>query len=141
MAANLQYKADNVTIVNETTKLLSELSSGYSSVKLLRKTETAQSLLKNHDKVNFLSVPANLKTRTLYYISMTRILLSADESQESEYIEFMMPFQNVLTQIHSSLDLRTINDTAFQNMINGVLYDLRGFASACSSRKMFMVFF
>ncbi|KAJ3206288.1 hypothetical protein HK099_000576 [Clydaea vesicula] len=143
LASNLKFWATNKHIVSRSLSLLSDISSGYSSVKLLRKTETAKIMLVNHTSsyFPFLDEPVNKKSRFQYYAALGRLLLSNDDNLELEFMAFVEPWTVVLNELLNINDLETFRSEKAQNVIEGIFRDLRGFSSSFQSKSNYMMFF
>nr|CAG8525535.1 5131_t:CDS:10 [Entrophospora candida] len=134
IATNLQTWGDSSSIVKQSVTLLNDLAGGYSSVRLLRKIETTQLIVRNHTAKNFsfLNVSDNLRIRMVYYSALSRILFAAEDNIERDFEEFVKPWDDTLKELRSLNSLSTLA---------WIFRDLRGFLSAIQNRKNFLVFF
>lgn len=123
--------------------LLSEISSGYSSVKLLRKTESASYILANHTPASFpfLASKANTRSRIVWYAALGRLLVSQDDTPESDFEEFISPFSGILEELLQMNDFTTFKSEVVRSALDGVMRDLRGLLSSFQSKKQCMLFF
>ncbi|KAL3895977.1 MAG: hypothetical protein SGCHY_004365 [Lobulomycetales sp.] len=143
LATNLKLWADEQLIVDKSLSLLSEISSGYSSVKLLRKTETASYILANHTPqyFPFLSSRVNVRSRIIWYSALGRLLASSDDSPEADFEEFIAPFTLVLEELMQLNDIETFKSDRVRLALDGLMRDLRGLLSSFQSKKQYMLFF
>ncbi|KAJ3088714.1 Exportin 7, partial [Quaeritorhiza haematococci] len=127
LASNLRNWASNETIISRSLQLFNDLASGYTSVKLLRKTETAQFILTHHtsDYFPFLDIPANIKGRSSYYAGLGRLLFAMDENQEMEFVEFVQPFAQRLDELSRVNDAASFRQRHIQVLLDGLFRDLR----------------
>ncbi|TPX35726.1 hypothetical protein SmJEL517_g01976 [Synchytrium microbalum] len=140
---NLRFWAHSQGIIKGTLELLQDLASGYSSVKLLRKAETTQLILANHNSDNFpfLNVPANFPSRVLYYSALCRLLFASDDDQDVQFFEFVSPWTRRFDEFLPIIDISVYNQPQCRTMLEGLFRDLRGFVSACSTKRQYMLFF
>ncbi|CAJ0768992.1 1055_t:CDS:10 [Entrophospora sp. SA101] len=101
IATNLQTWGDSSSIVKQSVTLLNDLAGGYSSVRLLRKIETTQLIVRNHTAKNFsfLNVSDNLRIRMVYYSALSRILFAAEDNIERDFEEFVKPWDDTLKEL------------------------------------------
>jgi exportin-7 len=80
-ASNLKIWVQSEDIIDGTVQLLSELSVGYSTVRMLLKLQTIQYILVHHSPQDFpfLSVPRYLKLRTSFFTCLGRMLFASIE--------------------------------------------------------------
>lgn len=88
--------------------LLHDLSSGYTTAKLLLQIDAAKSILTNHGNSEvfpFLDVPANSKLRTKFYITWGRMVFS--EPNIDYFDQFMEPFDARFTHLSQHSNFRS----------------------------------
>lgn len=88
--------------------LLHDLSSGYTTAKLLLQIDAAKSILTNHGNAEvfpFLDVPANSKLRTKFYITWGRMVFS--EPNIDYFDQFMEPFDARFTHLSQHSNFRS----------------------------------
>jgi exportin-7 len=144
MGNNLKYWPEDQEIVSKTLDLFHDMAGGYSSSKLLLTLETVRFLAKNHtsDHFPFLSQPANVRQRTTFHATLTRLLLSpnGEEKLGLTFEQFLEPIIGVLAKLGtlSPNDLRSENCRA---PLIGVFRDLRGIAASLHNRKTYSALF
>ncbi|KAF9988488.1 Exportin 7 [Modicella reniformis] len=138
---------DQLTV--RTLRLFTQLVSGYSSVKHIRKLDTTKALLKNHNSSDFKFLDPTKKSsdiavarcRMVYYTMLSRLLFSEDNI-ETDFWRFVKPWELILDQVtlafegsseHGEEDIRLI--------LLGIFKDLRGFVSSITNRKQYNLFF
>ena len=84
MGNNLKYWPEDQEIVSKTLELFHDMAGGYSSSKLLLTLETVRFLAKNHtsDHFPFLAQPGNVRQRTTFHATLTRLLLSPNGEEK-----------------------------------------------------------
>lgn len=98
-------KAEDQLVVR-TLRLYTHLVSGYSSVKHIRKLDTTQALLKNHNSSDFRflnptkkgSDTAVARCRMHYYTMLSRVLF-AEDNVEADFWRFVKPWELTLDQV------------------------------------------
>mmetsp|Transcript_24863 Transcript_24863/g.58336 ORF Transcript_24863/g.58336 Transcript_24863/m.58336 type:complete len:1123 (+) Transcript_24863:355-3723(+) len=144
MGNNLKYWPEDQEIVSKTLDLFHDMAGGYSSSKLLLTLETVRFLAKNHtsDHFPFLSQPGNVRQRTTFHATLTRLLLSpnGEEKLGLTFDQFLEPIMNVLIKLGtlSPNELRSENCRA---PLIGVFRDLRGIAASLHNRKTYSSLF
>jgi len=144
MGNNLKFWPEEQEIVSQTLDLFHDMAGGYSSSKLLLTLETVRFLAKNHtsDHFPFLAIPANVRQRTIFHATLTRLLLSpnGEDKLGLTFEQFLKPIINVLGQLRSlsANDLRNENCRA---PLIGVFRDLRGIAASLHNRKTYSALF
>lgn len=80
-ASNLKLWVQSEDLIDSTLVLLSEMSVGYSTVRMLLKLNTVQQLLGHHTPQDFpfLAVPRYLKYRTTFFTCLGRMLFASIE--------------------------------------------------------------
>lgn len=139
---NLKFWPEDAEIVQKTLDLLLDMAGGYSSSKLLLTLDTVKFLARHHteDHFPFLAFPANVRYRTKFHATLTRLLLSPSgvEKLGLTFEQFVEPIINTLKQLGSLSDLR--NEAARRPLI-GVFRDLRGIAFSLHNRKSYSMLF
>ena len=141
---NLKYWPEETEIVQKTLDLLLDMAGGYSSSKLLLTLETVKFFARHHteDHFPFLAVRANVRHRTTFHATLTRLILqpSGEEKLGLTFEQFVEPITNTLKQLAnlSTSDLR--NEAARWPLI-GAFRDLRGIASSLHNRKSYVRLF
>uniref|UniRef100_A0A158Q4K4 Exportin-7 n=1 Tax=Dracunculus medinensis TaxID=318479 RepID=A0A158Q4K4_DRAME len=127
---NLKYWPNDEKLLKDSLALLNELSLGYTAMRRLTKLTEIRLLLTNHTSEHFpfLSSDVDLKimrSRTIFYSSLSRLLYLECNDDESMFFSFMEP---LTLYIH------------FQRAIIGLCRDIRGIGMACSSKIVFSLF-
>jgi len=141
IVANLKLRSEWLDITEKTLALLADLSSGYSSGKMLLKLEGVHFILANHTSAEFpfLDVAANSRLRTTFYSTLCKLLFSDDSTLK--FKQFMAPFTELLTQLREQTSQEAFQSPNVCKALIGLLRDLRGVVSACSSRRTYTLFF
>merc|ERR1719148_399455 len=104
MGNNLKFWPEEQEIVSKTLDLFHDMAGGYSSSKLLLTLETVRFLAKNHtsDHFQFLAIPANVRQRTIFHATLTRLLLSpnGEDKLALSFEQFMEPTISTLAKLH-----------------------------------------
>lgn len=113
---NLKYWGRSEIIISKTLQLLSDLSVGYGTVRKMVKLEEVSFLLSHHtaEHYPFLGVGvavSEMRCRTMFYISLGRLLIVELGEDEEKFEAFMMP----LTQSFESLGRILLNQSAGYN--------------------------
>lgn len=141
---NLKFWPEEEDIVSKTLELLLDMAGGYSSSKLLLTLDTVKYLARHHteDQFPFLAVPGNVRQRTTFHATLTRLLLSpgGEDKLGLSFEQFIEPLVTVLTQLGglSPSDLRS--EQARRPLI-GLFRDLRGVASSLHNRRTYSMLF
>mmetsp|Transcript_22610 Transcript_22610/g.49084 ORF Transcript_22610/g.49084 Transcript_22610/m.49084 type:complete len:1118 (-) Transcript_22610:1693-5046(-) len=141
---NLKFWPEEEDIVGKTLELLLDMAGGYSSSKLLLTLDTVKFLARHHteDQFPFLAVPGNVRQRTTFHATLTRLLLSpgGEDKLGLSFAQFIEPLVTVLTQLGalSPTDLRS--EQARRPLI-GLFRDLRGVASSLHNRRTYSMLF
>lgn len=141
---NLKFWPEEEDIVSKTLELLLDMAGGYSSSKLLLTLDTVKYLALHHteDQFPFLAVPGNVRQRTTFHATLTRLLLSpgGEDKLGLSFEQFIEPLVTVLTQLGglSPSDLRS--EQARRPLI-GLFRDLRGVASSLHNRRTYSMLF
>ncbi|KAL1919827.1 uncharacterized protein VTP21DRAFT_1758 [Calcarisporiella thermophila] len=138
--SNLLIWASHSEIVGKSLKLLNDIASGYSSLKLVRRAPKTKRLLSCHSAKNFPFLGANLSHRLSYYNALGRLLF-AEENPEADFDDFMKPFDEVFDELSTLDSLEAFRQPAVRETVLGIFRDLRGFLLSVQSRKNFLLFF
>ena len=127
LMANLKFWPDKKLLIAKSLVLFSDISSGYSSVKLLRKTDTALFLVGHHtaEYFEFLNYPCNKRARIDYYAAIGRLHLTNEDTQEQEFFEIVKPFGVILDDLLKVNDLKVFRSFECQKVIDGLFRDMR----------------
>ncbi|CAI2183999.1 8336_t:CDS:10 [Funneliformis geosporum] len=142
IAKNLEGWGHSSKIIQRSVSLFNDLAGGYSSVRILRKLDIVQYILRNHTIKNFpfLDTSNNLRSRMVYYSALSRILF-AEDNVERDFEDFVKPWDITLTELGAFNSLNAFRQPTVKATISGIFRDLRGFLSAIQSKKNFLVFF
>ncbi|KAI9330091.1 armadillo-type protein [Obelidium mucronatum] len=140
---NLKFCATYEPLIARTVDFFGELASGYSPIRYLRKTETAQAMLRFHSAQYFPFLDNNRKKRSGYYATLCRLLFT-DDNMESEALEFLNLFNIPLEELSRLNSLAAFREPRIRIMLDGLFRDLRGFVSAIElseAKPSYLVFF
>lgn len=144
MGNNLKFWPEEQDIVSKTLDLLHDMAGGYSSSKLLLTLETVQFLANNHtsDHFPFLAIPANVRQRTTFHATLTRLLLSpnGEDKLGLTFEQFVKPIITVLEQL-KSLSPNDLRNENCRGPLIGVFRDLRGIAASLHNRRTYSALF
>ncbi|KAI8616087.1 Xpo7 protein [Chytriomyces sp. MP71] len=138
---NMKFCANFEPLIARTVDFFSELANG--SIRYLRKTETAQILLKYHNAQYFPFLDANRKKRVTYYATLCRLLFTEDNN-EAEAIEFLSLFNPILEELSLLNNLDAFREPRIRVLLDGLFRDLRGFVSAIElseAKPSYLIFF
>jgi exportin-7 len=144
MGNNLKFWPEDQEIVGKTLELFHDMAGGYSSSKLLLTLDTVRFLAMHHteDHFPFLSIPGNVRHRTTFHATLTRLLLSpnGEEKLGMNFDQFLEPIVATLTKLGtlSPQDLRSEN---CRRPLIGVFRDLRGITASLHNRKTYSALF
>ena len=136
VTANLAKFAASPPVVEASLGLLSDLSSGYMSGRLLLRLDSIAFALQHHGEGHFpfLREPANCRSRTVFYATLGRLQFL--EEQPLRFRGFMAPFDALCAQLAASAaDRAAFRAPSTRALLIGLFRDLRGVVSATSSRK------
>jgi len=145
---NLKYWGGSEQITSKTLHLLNDLSVGYSSVRKLVKLEEVQFLLNNHTSDHFPFLGAGvavkeMKCRTMFYISLGRLLMVELGEDDDKFQSFMAPlaaaFDAIGTLMSSETNMYQGEET--KKALIGLSRDLRGLAYAFNTKTSYMMLF
>ncbi|XP_061312398.1 ran-binding protein 17 isoform X1 [Pezoporus flaviventris] len=147
VVTNLKYWGRCEPVISRTLQFLNDLSVGYSLLKKLVKIEAVKFMLQNHTSKHFpfLGISDNsslsdLRCRTVFYTTLTRLLMVELGEDEDEFENFMLPltvsFENVAQLFNSSF----VQEEA-KRMLIGLARDLRGIAFALNTKTSYTMLF
>ena len=140
---NLKYWPEDEDVVSKTLELFYDMASGYSSSKLLLTLDTVKYLMMNHTDQHFpfLSVPGNVRHRTLFHATLTRLMFSSTaEEMPLPFETFIEPICTTLTQL-GQLNQQELRQENVKPVLVGVLRDLRGVAQSLHNRRTYLMLF
>jgi exportin-7 len=143
VSTNLKYWPNDEDVVRNTLELFYELASGYSSSKLLLSLDTVRTLLQRHtaEYFPFLAVPSNVRHRTSFHVTLTRLLFSSTpEEMPLSFDAFIEPVRDTLAKL-GSLSNAELRSEGVKSPLIGVLRDLRGIASSLHNRRTYLMLF
>jgi exportin-7 len=144
MGNNLKFWPEDQDIVGNTLDLLHDMAGGYSSSKLLLTLDTVRFLAMHHteDHFPFLAMPANVRHRTTFHATLTRLLLSpnGEEKLGLNFDQFMVPILKILTQL-GSMSPQELRSENCRHPLIGVFRDLRGITASLHNRKAYSALF
>ncbi|KAJ3401560.1 DNA-dependent RNA polymerase II [Chytriomyces hyalinus] len=143
LVGNLRFCASNEPLIVRTVDFFSELASGYSPIRYLRKTETAQWMLRFHSAQHLPFLNTNRKKRSMYYATLCRLLFTED-NMEAEALEFLSLFNPQLEELSRLPNLDAFRDPRIRVLLDGLFRDLRGFVSAIElseAKPSYLLFF
>ncbi|TPX71249.1 hypothetical protein CcCBS67573_g06293 [Chytriomyces confervae] len=143
LVGNLRFCASNEPLIVRTVDFFSELASGYSPIRYLRKTETAQWMLRFHSAQHLPFLNTNRKKRSMYYATLCRLLFT-DDNMEAEALEFLSLFNPQLEELSRLPNLDAFRDPRIRVLLDGLFRDLRGFVSAIElseAKPSYLLFF
>ncbi|KAF9095535.1 hypothetical protein BGX23_000390 [Mortierella sp. AD031] len=136
-------------LVLRTLKLFTNLASGYSSVKYIRKLDTTKALLKNHNSNDFKFLDPTRKSsdtavsrcRTIYYTMLSRILF-AEDNVDAEFWRFIKPWEATLDRVTLAFEGRgDLGEEDIRLILLGTFKDLRGFVTSMTNRRQYNLFY
>eukprot|EP01135_Chromosphaera_perkinsii_P004888 Nk52_evm8s303 gene=Nk52_evmTU8s303 len=137
------YTSDNV--VTRCLQIVSDLTLGYSSVRMLAKLDTMNYIMGNHSgqEFPFLDVPSNSRHRTTFYKSLGRLLFIDSSEEEGKFEAFMRPFTNVCENMGSLMQQgrERLRQEDVKHAVIGLCRDLRGIVSSCTRKNNYMMLF
>ncbi|KAF9129906.1 Exportin 7 [Mortierella sp. GBA39] len=143
------WKKQEDLLVLRTLKLFTNLASGYSSVKYIRKLDTTKALLKNHSAPDFKFLDPTRKSsdtavarcRTIYYTMLSRILF-AEDNVDAEFWRFIKPWEATLDRVALAfVGGGDLGEEDIRLILLGMFKDLRGFVSSITNRRQYNLFY
>ena len=141
---NLKYWATNKKIVKETLDLFNNISSGYSSAKIVRETETIHTLFTHHTSnyFPFLDYPKNTRSRSTFYNTISRLLfLDSSGCTNTQFNNFMKPFSTYFCNLLSLNNINGYKNEQIKYLIIGLMRDFRGIVDAIFNKRAYNMFF
>ncbi|KAG0364963.1 Exportin 7 [Gamsiella multidivaricata] len=144
-----EWRKQEDRLVVRTLRLYTQLASGYSSVKHIRKLDTMKALLKNHTSSDFRFLDPTTKAsdKTLarcrmdYYTMLSRVLF-AEDNVEADFWRFVKPWELTLDQVTLAFEGSSeLGEEDIRLILLGIFRDLRGFVSSITNRKQYNLFF
>eukprot|EP00761_Pharyngomonas_kirbyi_P013683 gb/GECH01013712.1/.p1 GENE.gb/GECH01013712.1/~~gb/GECH01013712.1/.p1 ORF type:complete len:1061 (+),score=152.47 gb/GECH01013712.1/:1-3183(+) len=139
---NLKMWGKSPRIIQETLDFFFDLSSGFSSAKLMLKLDSIRFILQNHSRENFpfLAQMANVKHRTKFYCTICKLLFNESYS-EQKFLQFMTPLEQTCQQLEQIDNPQEFRTRQVKEALIGLMRDLRGVCLACSNRRTYNFFF
>eukprot|EP01134_Creolimax_fragrantissima_P000134 CFRG0134T1 len=150
---NLTLWVDTPGLISQTLDLLNELSTGYTTVRLLLKLQSIQYLLANHTQKEFpflaLGHPQFVKIRTTFYTCLSRLMFITIDAgvEDDRFDQFLAPHVAVWRELSelfnahaNNLDVLRANSNARWAVV-GLARDLRGIVVASHSKSTYMLVF
>ncbi|XP_042861288.1 exportin-7-like isoform X3 [Penaeus chinensis] len=159
---NLKYWGHCEQILTRTLTLLSDLSISYNSVRKLVKLEEVQFMLNNHTRefrvlkesgpqnsehFPFLGVGVSvqeMRSRTLFYTSLGRLLMVELGEDEEKFTQFMVPITSAFDSVGRLLaqaETPVFQAEEAKKGLIGLARDLRGLAYAFNTKTSYMMLF
>lgn len=147
IATNLKVYGGAEDVIEATLELFQDLAAGYMSGKFMLKLDAVTYLLGHHtsEYFPFLSNSSNLRSRTTFYLTLSRLLFMEDTVTGS-FKTFMAPLGQVLSGLSAACG-GVSNPTALRaavtnhTTVEGLFRDLRGVAAATSNRRTYGLLF
>ncbi|KAL9881817.1 ran-binding protein 16-like [Glossina fuscipes fuscipes] len=144
---NLKFWGHSEQIITKTLMLLSDLSVHFNSVRKLSKLEEVQFMLTHHTSEHFPFLGTNsslteMRCRTMFYISLGRLLMFDLGEDEERFYNFLTPFTNQFESLGPVLmDANSFPNEEAKKAIIGLARDLRGLAQPLNARIPFTMLF
>ncbi|KAF9089866.1 Ran-binding protein 17 [Mortierella sp. AD031] len=144
-----EWRKQEDQLVVRTLRLYTQLASGYSSVKHIRKLDTTKALLKNHNSSDFRFLDPAKKSsdtsvarcRMNYYTMLSRVLF-AEDNVDADFWRFVRPWELTLDQVTLAFEgTSDLTEEHIRLILLGIFKDLRGFVSSITNRKQYTLFF
>lgn len=143
IATNLKVYGGCDEVIDATLTLFADLAAGYMSGKLMLKLDAVSFLLQHHtaDYYPFLSHPKNMRSRTTYYLTLSRLLFMDDTP--GAFKAFMVPIGQVLGGIATAAASSQggLKASVPKETVIGLFRDLRGIAAATTNRRIYTQLF
>ncbi|CAB3396860.1 unnamed protein product [Caenorhabditis bovis] len=145
---NLKFWPSNAELLDLSLSLLKDLSLGYTAVRKLFRLPEVQLLLNNHTADNFIFLGPTIdyqtmKERTTFYEALTRLLTTDFSDDEDTIYRFLRPLAETVDGICGVIanNCQGIDDEQLKKIIVGLCRDLRGVATACTTKVIFQILF
>ncbi|MES1911798.1 MAG: hypothetical protein MHM6MM_004174 [Cercozoa sp. M6MM] len=148
---NLRLWGDAPLVVEKSLQLFKALADGYTTNKVLVRSEQARALLDKgrHTAEHgfpFLARADNFEQRTIYYSILGRIVFH-EHNCDRFFDEFMDPFEVVFEKLNAAMLQGTAGGGLFDQPNSavslaaiGLMHDLRGVVSATTTRQQYQLF-
>lgn len=140
LCCNLKYFAKHGEIVGQSLKIFASFVCGYSSGRIMLDLATVTEMRKHHSPKDFefLSVPANAKNRSTFYMALSRLIWYQDGQ-----LEFEIFMRGHIAQLRK---MATVGDDAFRTpscrqALIGVCRDLIGIMEATHNPRTYCMAF
>ncbi|ORX56804.1 hypothetical protein DM01DRAFT_1334363 [Hesseltinella vesiculosa] len=142
IVSNFQCWRGNEELTKRTLELFSDLASGYSALRNLRKIDAVRYLLHgNQDDGNvLLFFDQHRRFRMVYYTVLVKILL-AEDVDENEFEAFMTRFETPLDDMATLTTLENFRTPRVQQLLHDTFRDLRGVLAALQTKRHYLYFF
>ncbi|KXS17551.1 hypothetical protein M427DRAFT_54487 [Gonapodya prolifera JEL478] len=144
LISNLQTWSKKQSIMHTSIKLFADLTTGYSSVKMLRKLDMTAVVIQHHSQFPFLQAPSNSgfakRNRNLFYSALSRLLFAGDDVTEAEVFTFMSPWGQRLDRL-GQLNAVELRREDVKIVMDGLFRDMRGFLMPLQNRRQYTMFF
>ncbi|KAM8718287.1 hypothetical protein ACLKA7_000989 [Drosophila subpalustris] len=144
---NLKFWGRSEQIITKTLMLLSDLSVHFNSVRKLARLEEVQFMLTHHtsDHFPFLGTSSSLnemRCRTMFYTSLSRLLMFDLGEDEERFYHFLTPLTNQFESLGNILmDTKCFPNDEVKKAIIGLARDLRGLALPLNARIQYTMLF
>jgi exportin-7 len=134
LANNLRYFGNADRVVHETLAVMWEMVFSYSSARLLLRLDAVKFLLTNHteEMLPFLTVPANSRYRSTFYVTVARLLFMEDNDDMLD--EFMGP---IIARMDVALEAAGERSREAMAVLIGMFRDLRGIFAASQTKESY----
>ncbi|KAJ7976521.1 putative Exportin-7 [Quillaja saponaria] len=136
IVANLKSYRECKEVIDHTLSLFLEMTSGYTTGKLLLKLDTIKHLISNHNRENFpfLEEKTCFRSRTTFYYTIGMLIFMEDSPLK--FKSSMESLLQVVILLESTPDAMFRSDAVKYALI-GLMRDLRGIAMATNSRRTY----
>lgn len=139
---SLEYWNKSKKIIEVSLKLLSDLCTGYTSMRKLIGIEAIQFILAHHSEFRFLNEVEDTRHRTIFYTAIGKLLTPDASEDQGRFEEFMAPFAATFRAVTTELArVSTENIHRIKHAVVGLARDLRGIVQTCSSKASYTLFF
>ncbi|XP_017850669.1 ran-binding protein 16 isoform X2 [Drosophila busckii] len=144
---NLKFWGRSEQIITKTLMLLTDLSVHFNSVRKLARLEEVQFMLTHHTSEHFpflgtSSSPNEMRCRTMFYTSLSRLLMFDLGEDEERFYTFLTPLTNQFESLGTVLmDTNNIPNEEAKKAIIGLARDLRGLALPLNARVQYTMLF
>jgi len=138
----LELWSSNSDVVDQCLELLADMTSGYSTSKIMSNLDSADVMLRGHGIKNFpfMSRAENFKLRTKFYVVWGRLAFA--ERSIDFFDELMLPFEEVFANVMNKMQQQIPGtELEIKTLAVGLCRDLRGVASSSYNRSSYQIFF